>query len=60
MSKVKKIIHILYDLENHEQNMSDQNKTNEILEKHLDRSDVKNTENLNRVQTLKLSTTNLD
>jgi len=47
-------------LENLKQDISSKNETTKRLEEQLDQLDAKYTETLNKIQTLELSSTNLD
>ncbi|XP_025410902.1 stress response protein NST1-like isoform X3 [Sipha flava] len=60
-SGYKEITELLkYKLENLKQDISSQNETTKRLEEQLDQLDTKYTEALDRIQTLELSSTNLD
>ncbi|XP_016661926.1 ankycorbin isoform X2 [Acyrthosiphon pisum] len=60
-SGYKEITELLkYKLENLKQDISSKNETTKRLEEQLDQLDAKYTETLNRIQTLELSSTNLD
>jgi len=49
-----------YKLENLKQEISSQNETTKRLEEQLDQLDAKYTESLNKIQSLELSSSNLD